>query len=193
MRENKQISLRGAKYHHKIYIYKKTTQIMKFKKYVFRRYCGEYPKLFRKEKRKLIKALGNNVVIEHVGSTAIPGLGGKGIIDIAIKTPKSKASRYKDILKKLGYKTSLKHPEDNRRIFLQRKIRYSGKERRVHVHLTLKKKFWDTFIIFRDKLNKNPELIKEYENLKRKAVKIARGDGQAYRDYKSKFLKKHSK
>lgn len=166
---------------------------MKFKKYVFRRYCKDYPRLFREEKRKLIKALGNNVVIEHVGSTAIPGLGGKGIIDIAIKTPKSKVSRYKDILKKLGYKTSLKHPEDNRRIFLQRKIRYSGKERRVHVHLTLKKKFWDTFIIFRDKLNKNPELIKEYENLKKKAVKIARGDGQAYRDYKNEFLKKHSK
>jgi len=193
MRENKQISLRVAKYHHKIYIYKKTTQIMKFKKYVFRRYCKDYPRLFREEKRKLIKALGNNVVIEHVGSTAIPGLGGKGIIDIAIKTPKSKASRYKDILKKLGYKTSLKHPEDNGRVFLQKKIRYSGKERRVHVHLTLKKKFWDTFIIFRDKLNKNPELIKEYENLKKKAVKIARGDGQAYRDYKNEFLKKHSK
>lgn len=56
-------------------------------KYVFRPYDPIFPKLFIKEKNRLKKFLGRTVLIEHVGSTAIPGLGGKGIIDIAIAAP----------------------------------------------------------------------------------------------------------
>jgi GrpB-like predicted nucleotidyltransferase (UPF0157 family) len=166
---------------------------MVFKKYVFRNYRREYPKLFRKEKRRLIKRLGKGAIIEHIGSTSIPGLGGKGIIDIAIKTPKDKACLYKKRLGKLCYKPNPHHPEDERRIFLERRIKYGGKDRRVHVHLALKKNFWNSFITFRNKLRKNPKLIEEYSGIKKKALKIAKGEGKKYHTYKSKFLEKHSK
>lgn len=57
------------------------------RKYVFRRYNSKYELLFNKEKAKLKKILPK-AKIEHVGSTAVKGLGGKGIIDISIIVPK---------------------------------------------------------------------------------------------------------
>ena len=59
------------------------------KKYIFKRYDPKYKDFFNSEKRKLLKVIGL-IKIEHAGSTAVPGLGGKGIIDIAIGTAKSK-------------------------------------------------------------------------------------------------------
>ena len=60
------------------------------KKYVFRPYSEIFPKLFAAEKIRIAKSIETDGVIEHVGSTAIPGLGGKGIIDIAIAVDKEK-------------------------------------------------------------------------------------------------------
>jgi GrpB-like predicted nucleotidyltransferase (UPF0157 family) len=46
-------------------------------KYFFRPYNPIFPKLFENEKIRLRKALGKTVQIDHIGSTAVPGLGGK--------------------------------------------------------------------------------------------------------------------
>lgn len=48
------------------------------------RYNPKYPKIFQQNKKELIKVLGDNVEIHHIGSTAVSGLGGKGIIDMGI-------------------------------------------------------------------------------------------------------------
>ena len=53
-------------------------------KYTFKPYSNHFPHLFSLEKTRIAKSIGDHIDIEHVGSTAIPGLGGKGIIDILI-------------------------------------------------------------------------------------------------------------
>lgn len=53
-------------------------------KYVFKPYSALFPNLFAKEKARIVQHFLFPASIEHVGSTAVPGLGGKGIIDIAI-------------------------------------------------------------------------------------------------------------
>lgn len=53
---------------------------MNTKKYVFKPYLQCFPTLFNQEKERIVKHLDQDIMIEHVGSTAIPGLGGKGII-----------------------------------------------------------------------------------------------------------------
>ena len=54
------------------------------KKYVFKSYNKIFPEIFEKEKEKICDFIEETILIEHVGSTSIPNLGGKGIIDIAI-------------------------------------------------------------------------------------------------------------
>ena len=59
-------------------------------KYIFKPYHEIFPKLFEQEKLRLSKYLTGEYMIEHIGSTAVPGLGGKGIIDIMISVSKDK-------------------------------------------------------------------------------------------------------
>jgi len=111
--------------------------------------------------------LPKNVKIEHVGSTAIPGLGGKGIIDIAIRTPKNMISQFTNELVKIGYEYNPQHPKTKSDIFLQRRIKHKGKERRVHVHLALDDNYWNSYIVFRDHLKKYEKERNEYAKIKK--------------------------
>jgi 3-dehydroquinate dehydratase/shikimate dehydrogenase len=72
-------------------------------KYVYKPYSKTFPELFQKEKIRISESLKNALAIEHVGSTAIAGLGGKGIIDIAIAVAKEEMERSSEILQKLGF------------------------------------------------------------------------------------------
>jgi GrpB-like predicted nucleotidyltransferase (UPF0157 family) len=167
--------------------------IIKMGKYTFKRYSPKFKRLYLQEKVKLEKILPNNTKIEHVGSTAVPGLGGKGIIDIAIKASRKKVNQFIDKLKRLGYKSNLEHPGNDKRIFLQNIIRYKGKERRIHIHLTLENDFWDSFIVFRDYLRNHDKERDKYAKIKKEAVRQAKGEGKKYREYKHKFLESLTK
>ncbi|MDO8467808.1 MAG: GrpB family protein [Nanoarchaeota archaeon] len=158
-------------------------------KYIFKSYDSHFKKLFSKEKSKLKKILPNNTKIEHVGSTAVTGLGGKGIIDIAIKTPRNKLNQFMNKLERLGYVHTSEHQPNNKRIFFQKIIRYKGKERRIHIHLTLDEDFLESFIVVRDYLRSHDKECKKYAKIKKEAVKYAKGEGKKYREYKDKFLK----
>jgi GrpB-like predicted nucleotidyltransferase (UPF0157 family) len=58
------------------------------KKYVFKPYSKIFPELFHKEKERITSNVNLRLIIEHIGSTAAPGVDGKGIIDIAIAVDK---------------------------------------------------------------------------------------------------------
>ena len=159
------------------------------KKYFFRKYTPKYLAFFISEKKKIVKTLGSSAKIEHVGSTAIPGLGGKGILDIAVGVSKSKIAEAKDKLEKASYEFREKasYPE---RLFFRIDYPYKNRKRRIHIHLT---KFngqdWKEMIGFRNYLLKHPEAVKEYITIKKQGVKIAKGDGEKYRKHKERFIK----
>lgn len=147
-------------------------------KYVFRPYDPIYPKLFIKEKNRLKKFLGKGVLIEHVGSTAIPGMGGKGIIDIAVAA--NSKDDLSDVSSKLIEAEYYYDPEDGTqdRWFHGRKV--SNKER-YHTHLTFKgSRDWIEMISFRDYLETHPKDFKRYEQIKRQAVEEANQDKDIY-------------
>ena len=160
------------------------------KKYIFKKYDEKYPRLFQKEKAKLKKVLPKNVKIEHIGSTAIKGLGGKGIIDIAISINKKGLGKAKDILENNSYEFRPKGGNKNR-LFFKKIYKYAEKEKIVHLHLIPhNSKDWKKDIAFRDHLRKDKKLLKKYEEIKKKAVKHAKEEGKKYRGYKNKFFKK---
>jgi GrpB-like predicted nucleotidyltransferase (UPF0157 family) len=157
------------------------------KKYVFRKYSEKFPALFAYEKRRLHKILPT-ALIEHFGSSAVPGLGGKGIIDVMVSVLKRSMD---GALKKLiahGYEYTGTGGGKDRK-FLQRTIRWAGCERWVHVHLTPDgSRVWRRAIAVRDYLRRNKVVAMEYAKLKRLAAKEAKGDGAKYRRLKKDFL-----
>ena len=162
------------------------------KKYSFNKYSEKYKQLFNKEKAEL-KKIFPRAKIEHVGSSSIESLGGKGIIDVAISTPKKEIQRAIKKLQRNGYDFRPKGG-DKERSFFQKIIKYKGKERRVHIQLThSNSKSWKSMLAVRNYLQKNQNAIKEYERVKKEATKHAKGEGKKYREYKKSFLQKIEK
>lgn len=157
--------------------------------YVFKPYNKKYVSLFIKEKKKLTKLLGDKSVIEHIGSTSVPGLGGKGIIDIIASVEKDKMKIVKDKLVKNKYSFYSEHGNEERYYFV--KV-YRGSE--VHVHITIHNGIeWKKGIAVRNYLIENEKLKEEYSKIKKEAVKIAKGEGKIYRKHKHDFLQKITK
>jgi len=161
---------------------------MKYQKYKFKKYDKNYPLIYKKEKQKLRLILTKDSKIEHVGSTAIPGLGGKGIIDIVVFIPKKDLKTNIKILKNNKFEYQPR-PGDDKRKFFQKRIIYKGEERRIHIHLTTNKNFLDSFIAFRDYLRKNRKARDEYAKIKKNGSKYAKEDKTKYVKYKLNFLK----
>jgi GrpB-like predicted nucleotidyltransferase (UPF0157 family) len=158
-------------------------------KYVFRKYDDEYRNFFKVEK-KLLARLEPIAKIEHVGSTAVLGLGGKGILDIAIGVPKSRIAETKNKLEKSGYEFREKAGTPDR-LFFMKDYTSKARNRRVHIHLTdLDGKDWEEMKFFRDYLLEHPEAVGKYARVKKDAARKAAGDGRAYGKCKETFIKR---
>src|SRR3990167_2536994 len=157
-------------------------------------YNQEWPHQAQDEIDKVRVALPKNCVIDiqHVGSTAIPGLSAKPIIDIHV------AGRSLDEMKviavpalqKLGYEYWADNP-DPERMFFVRGIPPFGEKRTHHIHIfEPTSKHWEGKIVFRDYLISHPEVAKEYEQLKIELAQQHTFDREQYTDAKGEFVKK---
>ena len=149
-------------------------------------------KFFEKEKLRLNELLPPNSKIEHIGSTSVPGLGGKGVVDILIITNKKNIDKTKKLLVQSNYEI-ISHVSDLDRTSFKKDYWRLFSRRRVHLHLTfLNSKTARETIKFRDNLRRSLSLQKRYEGLKKKAVKIAQGKGEIYRKLKERFMMENS-
>lgn len=158
-------------------------------KYLFREYDPRYQAFFTSEYSNLSNILGSLAVVEHVGSTAIPALGGKGIIDIAVGVAASKLNEAKQLLITAGYKfrEQASYPD---RLFFRVDYPDLDSTRRVHIHLTiLDGRDWKEMLGFRDYMLQHPDTVEQYAELKKEGVKKALGDGVKYRQHKEVFIK----
>ncbi len=147
----------------------------------------ENKKIYNSILKTLRKKLGEELQIDHVGSTALPNMYGKNIIDILIGVPEEKdMDKYSNILEELGYFPG-RHNAGIYRFFASSKE--ETKMGDIHIHLV----YVDTdryreFIILRDYLLNNKEERKAYSNFKKEIIKkgvIIRKD---YRSVKSEYV-----
>jgi GrpB-like predicted nucleotidyltransferase (UPF0157 family) len=144
-------------------------------KYSFHPYHSYFP-IRAKQEITNLSQLFPTATIEHFGSTAVPGLGGKGIIDISISvSPESFESVFKTIIK-TDYDYRPTGSVQDERYFFQKTIKYPDGHRQLfHLHLT---RYGDKNIAdclaFRDFLRTNPILAQEYSDIKLKAVEAAK-------------------
>ena len=149
-------------------------------------YHPNFPKLFEKEKEIILKAIGN-YELQHIGSTAVPGLAGKGIIDILIAVNVwVKTAKIIKELQNLGYVHV--HPKDNGRIFLSKKPVTKYKD--THIHLVKKDgAVYKNLLAFRDCLRLDKIEAKRYLILKRQWQKQGKNDRNYYRLAKTDYIK----
>jgi GrpB-like predicted nucleotidyltransferase (UPF0157 family) len=146
----------------------------------------EWLQAFESEKRRLESALGAAALkIEHVGSTAVPGLKAKPIIDIAIAVesfdpvgtwPQVLADQdYASFGDRYGWMNHFfaKGPETLRTFYLHM-VEEKGQR-------------WRDYLLFRDRLRASPGLRQEYESLKLAAAEL-RTTRDAYTAAKEDFI-----
>ena len=127
-------------------------------------------------------------MIEHVGSTAIPKLRGKGIVDILLVVQKNTIANTSKKLQKADYEFR-DVASTKSRCFFRKDYKTSNGIRRVHIHLTfIGSKDQKEMIGFRDYIISHPKMAKKYEKIKKDAVKFAKGEGELYRKQKEKFI-----
>lgn len=129
--------------------------------------------------------------IQHVGSTAIPGLAAKPIIDIQIAAASLDEMKTMAVplLQKLGYEYWDANPDHERMFFVKGRPPF-GEKRTHHVHIVeLSSHHWRDKILFRDYLLAHPEVAREYEMLKKKLASQHMEDREQYTEAKTAFIK----
>lgn len=155
------------------------------KKYEFVKYNKNYLKLFEKEKFKLKKIIPS-AKIEHIGSTSVEGLSGKGIIDILISVSKKDIEKAKKKLSNSHYSLS-RTGGDKERIFFEKDYGVF-KKRRVHIQLTYyNSRTYKEAIKFRNLLRTNLNIRKKYSLVKKRAISFGKKN-KDYRKFKERFI-----
>ncbi|MCJ7573299.1 GrpB family protein [Candidatus Bathyarchaeota archaeon] len=150
-------------------------------------YDPAWPSLYEAERRRIMGAAGGRILsIEHVGSTSVPGLGAKPIIDITAGVDsKHAADECVELLKPVGYTDVALEDSPEWFYCLGRGPHSVG----YHVHLVLEgSPFHLKHIVFRDYLRSHPETAAEYYELKKRLSTQYRENRVAYTDSKSGFI-----
>jgi GrpB-like predicted nucleotidyltransferase (UPF0157 family) len=153
-------------------------------------YDSVWPVMFEQERAILETALGSLLVTcEHVGSTAVPGLAAKPIIDllVGVRSLAEAECHYIEPLEALGYtyipeyKTWLADE-----LFFRKGIPGPWTH---HIHMMQPSSpLWERRLLFRDYLRTHREAADTYANLKRSLAKQFGDNVAAYRDAKTAFI-----
>jgi GrpB-like predicted nucleotidyltransferase (UPF0157 family) len=148
-------------------------------------YDARWPERFEIERAKIAATLGERALaIEHIGSTSVPGLAAKPIIDICLVVPDSSdEASYVPDLSAAGYELRVREPEWHEHRMLR------TPERDVHVHV-----FTDgsteisRLLLFRDWLRRNEADRESYQDTKRRLAQEDWPTMQHYAEAKSEVI-----
>ncbi len=155
-------------------------------------YDPRWPALFAAEERELRNALpsGAFIAIEHAGSTAIPGVAAKPIIDIFVAVRSIPIARQTLVepIKAIGYVYWEDNPNPERMFFVKGMPPF-GARRTHHVHLCEpSSEHWSRPLLFRDYLRRHPDRARAYVELKRDFAERFRDDREGYTAAKDGFV-----
>ena len=147
-----------------------------------------WPAAFEDEKVRLAKALGPVVKgIEHYGSTAVPGLCAKPILDMMVGvSPLSEWEKCRAALEALGYDYAEGAGVPGHYIFGR------GRDRTERTHLVHVVEYagesWRESLAFRDALRRDASLRESYAQEKKRAAAATPGNRAAYNEQKGPFI-----
>lgn len=141
----------------------------------------------KQELYKILSPFGVNQV-EHIGSTSIPNLPAKPIIDLM-----ASIHSFEQIINistfLAEYDWHYVPPELDNRPWRRFFVKVKNDKRIAHLHLMLKEEArWEKQLSFRNLLRTNPQLVVEYANLKKKLAQEFIHDREAYTEAKTEFV-----
>ncbi len=173
------------------------------------KYDPKWKSLFEIEKKKLLNVINSKEIeVEHIGSTSIPDIYSKPIIDIMIGVKEKQLDNYINSIISLGYTYVQKYEicMPFRRYFFKPKnldmqfpkiIGFNdpdiNKENNdsFHIHMVkINSDFWIKHLLFRNYLRNNYKARKEYENTKKALAKMEWDSVNDYADAKSDCISK---
>jgi GrpB-like predicted nucleotidyltransferase (UPF0157 family) len=145
----------------------------------------EWAAQYARQERRIRSALGPRVVrVEHVGSTAVPGLAAKPAIDIVLTVADSSdEAGYLPDLEATGYVLQFREPD----WYEHRFLRDHDPDVQVHVFTDGSSEV-DRMLLFRDRLRSRPEERELYERTKRELAARRWAYIQDYADAKSSVV-----
>ncbi len=151
-------------------------------------YDPAWPRLFGAEAERLqriFEAAGLRLRVEHMGSTAVPGLAAKPILDILGGYPEdARLADYVRVLTSAGYEHRGEQGIPGREFFRR------GDPRSYHLHLTkIDSQFWRDHLAFRDRLRADDALRDAYARLKYDLAQRFPRDREAYIEAKGPFVR----
>jgi GrpB-like predicted nucleotidyltransferase (UPF0157 family) len=155
-------------------------------------YDPKWPAKYAEERAQVLKAAGEWLVdIQHVGSTSVPGLAAKPVIDMmaAVETLED-AKNIIEPLAALGYSYVPEYEVELPRRRYFRKGRRGSDGDKYHLHVVEPGgEFWCRHLAFRDYLREHPEAVREYALLKRRLAIEHGTDVDGYTDAKTDFIR----
>ncbi len=149
---------------------------------VVKDYDPAWPQRYARWRQRISAALGPAALrIEHVGSTSVPGLAAKPIVDIQVSvTDLTDEACYVARLEETG--VVLRSRDDLHRYFRPP----ADQPREVHVHVCAAGGQWERdHLLFRDYLRSDPDACRRYAEAKRANVRRWSDDGWAYTEAKT--------
>ena len=152
-------------------------------------YDPDWPRLHEVARDEIVQAIGGRfVLIEHVGSTAVPGLAAKPIIDILVGVESwEESKKHVAPLVRRGWE----YPGE-RGIALRHYFRKWGADGEHSHHLHMMQAYepgWLDMVLFRDYLRDNPDAVAEYGELKRSLTTQHKTRRTGYQHAKAPFVK----
>jgi GrpB-like predicted nucleotidyltransferase (UPF0157 family) len=152
-------------------------------------YSPLWPAVFDIERRRLLEIFNDAVAVEHIGSTAVPGLGAKPVIDVMLGAPDlAQIEARIPALAEEGYRyvPEFEKSMPERRYF----TKLDRPPGMFHLHaVTLDSPFWARHLAFRDALRTDEALARKYWRLKQHLAARHRDDRAAYAEAKSDFIR----
>ena len=149
-------------------------------------YDPNWPRLFLREAERITAALGGSALrVEHVGSTSVPGLVAKPMIDILLVVANSQNEKaYVPALEAVGYVLRVREPDwHEHRMF-------KGPDNAINLHVFSRDDDEiDRMLIFRDWLRENPKERETYAEAKRELARRDWKFTQNYADAKTEVIK----
>ena len=154
-------------------------------------YDPRWPATFRAEAELLVTTLCDpSFTIEHIGSSAVPGLGGKPVVDLMLGGPSMAAiDARRPTLETLGYEYRARESAaiPSRRFF----VKCVNDRRAFHLHaVQVGSAFWLEHLAFRDRLRSDPRTAAAYHGVKTDLAQRFRHDREAYTSGKAAFISK---